>query len=72
MLNADDQSSLPKSSSDYIYLYYLLMLNTDDESSLPKSKGRGKGQSGVQEAKKGTRTLSGETNKAVTTCTCTI
>ena len=51
------------------------MLNTDDESSLdqpPKSKGRRKGQSGVQEAKKGTRTLSGETNLAVTTCTCTI
>ena len=48
------------------------MLNTDDESSLPKSKGRGKGQSGVQEATKGTRTLSSETNLAVTTCTCTI
>ena len=48
------------------------MLNTDDQSSLPKSKGRGKGQSGVQEAKKGTSTLSGETNLAVTTYTCTI
>ena len=44
------------------------MLNTDDESSLdqpPKSKGRGKGQSGIQGATKGTRTLSGETNLAV-------
>ena len=41
------------------------MLNTDDESSLdqlPKSKGRGKGQSGVQKVTKGTRTLSGTTN----------
>ena len=48
------------------------MLNTDDESSLdqlPKSKGRGKGQSGVQKATKGTGTLSGETNLVVTTCT---
>ena len=44
------------------------MLNTDDESSLdqpPKSKGRGKGQSGIQGATKGTRTLSGETNITV-------
>ena len=48
------------------------MLNAGDQSPLPKSKGRGKGQSGVQEATKGTRTLSGETNIAVTTCTCTI
>ena len=44
------------------------MLNTDDESSLeqlPKSKG----QSRVQKATKGTRTLSGETNLGVNTCT---
>ena len=42
-----------------------LLLNTDDENSLdqlPKSKGRGKGQSGVQKVTKGTRTLSGTTN----------
>ena len=48
------------------------MLNTDDEISLdqlPKSKGRGKGQSGVQKTTMGAGTLSGETNLAVTTCT---
>ena len=53
----------------------VFLLNTDDESSmdqLPKSKCRGKGQCGVQEATEATRTLSGETNIAVTTCTCTI
>ena len=47
------------------------MLHTDDENSLdqlPKSKGRGKGQSGIQKATKGTRTLSGTTNLAMTTC----
>ena len=66
MLNTDDESSLPKSKG---------RVNTDDESSLdqpPKSKGRGKGQSGIQGATKGTRTLSGETNLAVTTCTCNV
>ena len=51
------------------------MLNTDDEISLdqpPKSKGRGKGQSGVQKATKDTETQSGETNLTVTAFTITL
>ena len=47
-------------------------MRTGDKRSLdqlPKSKGREKGQSGVQKATKGTRTLSGVTNLGLTTCT---